>query len=654
MRRGGRSDNKSYQHDNNHHNHSGGPGGPPHAENHSRQEKNNGPHPGPHHDGAAPHSAFNGTQHSHSHHLPDSGVPQYTGTYGRASKDYVSLFRPYPVHTPSMDVCEIMHRYGDIRVPLNLCRTMKNWTSSIPLSPESLEHPPIHLNTPIPLIVNSTPLPAPQETQSPSYDANHPRIEIRILLVSGAPIDISAPKVGQQHHSNDKISFIMFERFGEAEERHLSIPGGLFDPLLDSISGEPSNLITDEELVRATKRIGRQQLGLDLTPCSQFYRFLEFEYSTTSSYINHRVIYVLPSIWDLLHERTEFEAAWRAWKSEEIKNGWRNDVLRLHKHLTEVDRSTRAYEDLQGRIRDREAQLQLPVTLSPELARPPDAPAVLMTEYTGAPNNGKIVMCTLTHIIQLRDPAFAEICMVAAGFDEYLQCFFGSGIYAHLALMLADLTEDKAPLHFGSVLLAARKRPHALQTPPFANSSPSQQHQDQVKTESEPSAKRPVKVEVKSENGELHSLRPDAPSMTSLDAQHQQLAFNNTHPHGNAHPGAHHAHQAVEPVQSVPYTPGRAPPLMPQCRDYRLMQAFRYFDLNRLGFIRGEDCERLLLTLGLGLSRATALDLTAAGHVQLPHHPTIAADYKPADPLRYKPVCDWLKSHGLTMPSSGR
>ena len=525
---------------------------------------------------------------------------------------------------------------------------MKTWTNSIPLGPESLEHPPIYLNTVMPVMVNSSPVAPPHSLHPPPSTGT--RIEVRLLLISGAPIDISAPKTGRQHHSNDKISFLMFERITDREERQLYLPGGAFDSLLDSVSGRPSPQISDEELIRAATRLSREQLSLDLSPCTKWYRFLEFEYSATSASIDNRVIYVIPSVWELLSAPPSYEA-WCAWKSTELRVPLYNDITRLRHHLSTILPHSAAYEDLTRRLKDMEAQVNAPLELPPGLATPPDSPVLLLSTHSSVPYSGKLVMCTLTHLLQLEGSTNAELAMVARGFDEYLQQFYGTSIYVHLALMLDRLLKNDRPLQFGSVLLSARKRPRSKQTPAVPRTVSPNDQPLPTKTEPEPSAKRPVKVEVKAENGEPHPIRPDAPSIAAVEAQLSPSPTNASQANDPHHQSATHPQPPVEPVLSVPPTPGRAPPKMPQQRDYRLMQAFRYFDLNRLGFLRGEDCERLLLTLGLGLTRATALNLTAAGSVNLSHSPTIASGYNPNDPMRYKPVCDWLRGGDYIMPS---
>lgn len=583
----------------------------------------------------------------------DQGYPHYTGRFGRVSKDYVPLFRPYPVRTSSLDACESMHRFPDIRIPLTLRKIEKSWTKTIPIGPDSIESPPIAINTPVPLLINASAMPSPYASSAPISALTNDgatQIEVRVLLILGAPIDISAPKVGQQHHSNDKISFILLERTGEMNERSLVPPGGVFDPLLDSVSGQATSQISDEELVRAATRCVREQLSLDLSPCTKWFRFAEFEYTATSTSVNHRVIYVIPSVWELLLEGPAFESAWRAWKSEELKNGMWSDIARLRSHLKGLPPNSLTYDDLERRLKEKEAQLNVPMNLPPELSTAPERPALLLRTFS---DSGLAVTATLTHLLQMTEPSTAELALVAHSFDEFLQFYFGSSIYTHLALMHAELVEGATPLKFDAVELTTRKRSHEQQLPPPESSSPTEPSIHVKQENSEPETKKIVKVEVKPEYEESHMLRPDAPSMASLDAQYQTHASSPSAAQGSLAGPASHPHQASEAIQSVPHAPGRAPPMMPQHRDYRLMQAFRYFDLNRLGFVRGEDCERILLTLGLGLSRATALDLASSGDVALRRQRNASTSgYNPTDPLRYKPICDWLKAHGFVLPSS--
>ena len=87
------------------------------------------------------------------------------------------------------------------------------------------------------------------------------------------------------------------------------------------------------------------------------------------------------------------------------------------------------------------------------------------------------------------------------------------------------------------------------------------------------------------------------------------------------------------------------PPKTPEARDYRLMQALRYFDMHRLGLIRGEDLEIIFLTLGVDqITGRVATELAACADSTLPHKPFLLTNYESFKTIRYKPICDWLKN----------
>lgn len=603
------------------------------------------------------------------------GHTHYPGVQGLNSKDYVPYYRPYPIATFETDICELSHRFSDVQAPGDLCRILKHWVRTVPCNSSIIDSPPIDLNSTIPLLFDNSLVSAASASFNPHL-IGHPSpnpytmtnlqkskmgagatsksgskavvIEVRVLIPIGSPIDISAPKTGNLHHSNEKMTFLLLETIAEDGGPHFVVPGGFFDPLLDSESGVPESNVSDSELITASIRLMRDQLSLDLTPCKTWYRFLELEYGMSPAHVHKRVIYMIPKIIEAVVDGSpEFAATWRRWKSEEQKAPIRDDIVKLRHHMKQLSQTASGASNLaqlEARLAQKETELN-EYTLPPEFSPPEKAMLIVRPNPESTAGCASAVTASLFAILQWKGAmpdSMIELYFVAQAFDEYLQRYFGICIFLHVAIMLSHYSQNEINLAFAGVELAAIKP----STQPAQNASNNNQigyndpYQDNnAATET----KRVAKIEIKSEFSPAHTMQPDAPSQAEIDAQLGQgdqsssfttsLAPNVQTEHGEKRPGIH-----------------RAPAQMPEHRDYRIMQAFRYFDLHRLGFIRGRDLEKIFLSLGLGLSRATALALVAASDESLPRRPSIDTKYDPLAPLRYRPTCDWLSARGYAVP----
>jgi len=93
---------------------------------------------------------------------------------------------------------------------------------------------------------------------------------------------------------------------GKRDRSELLCPGGSWDPALD---GEEPN---DESLIRTAIRTMKELSGLDLSGCTQWYKFMEVHYfrpetSEANSHTEINAIFI-PDAWNIIPSVEEFTA----------------------------------------------------------------------------------------------------------------------------------------------------------------------------------------------------------------------------------------------------------------------------------------------------------------------------------------------------------
>jgi hypothetical protein len=574
----------------------------------------------------------------------------------REALPYATYFRHYTVKVPYMSLIDLKRMHTDLSTRTDMIGIKNTWNNTIPLLPQCNDFPQIPVNFSIPTNIDNSAVPLNWVIrQPPSMPPQGFRTQVRVLLIRGSPIDISAPKGGSVH-SNNNITFMLLERSRDPKNPSLSCPGGVYDPIIDGIGqntslSDDSTTIGDAQLIRTAIRTVKQQLSLDLSQCSKWFRFMEVEYGRDSAHVNDRVVYLIPSVWNILPTDEEFPELWRAHRNLELNAEAITQMESLKSRMMDIhDIHSPQYVDVKAQLTAKESQLNQ-FTVSPSEVIPPK-PLLLIHTNPSETNGRQATNYTLQNLLQLdlRSSSTAsddmiELFLFGHRFDEYLQCFFGTSILTHIAIMRDQVLRGQRPILLEDVELVInpsnsnRKKRSRDQIMPSEVAYPNQFDQSDPL---EPTVK--VKREIKHEITELDDNPPFIPPPetfnppVSPDANHLSL-----------HPEA-----PVDMATSgVPLDETRSrPPLKPEHRDYRLMQAFRYFDLNRLGFLRGEDLECIFMTLGLGITGNIAVELAAASDISLPHHPFLTSGYDPHKTLKYKPVCDWLKSVGLSLPSA--
>lgn len=634
---------------------------------------------------------------------------------------YAVYLRCYALKRVYLDMIDLKKLHPSMSCPVELNGVKIHWPETIPISTLSTTLPSIPINFSVPMSINNEIVPPTWSSKPPTRPlAGTNRTQVRVLLIRGSPIDISAPKSGSVH-SNNNITFLLLEKVREGKLLSISAPGGVFDPKLDDRESKtlPQHP-NDPALIRTAIRTVKEQLNLDLTACSKWYRFLDVEYSRDATSTDDRIVYFIPSVWELLPTEQDFPALWHEHHKIELQSEALMQIARLKNRLSVTQEGSPQYDEIQLEITRREDETRY-FTEPPQNAPIPPKPMLLIRVNPDATNGQRATSYTLQNMLDLDVRGettleeVSELFLVAHRFDEYLQCFFGTSIFVHAAMMRDYVLRGQRPLNLEGVPLTvhlpdpkSKKRSWDEQTPVSPTHLPEQQT-------FEAQATQPVKREIKLENPTSTDspsttapvgssiIKPDPGCATSdfqaagdtchpstLDprqyhpsyqdadsSHHQNHASQNTGPqNASSHQNSSSLQNASPnpPASNPVHTPNSAtgtspnaplprelgvpldsqrarPPLVPEFRDYRLMQAFRYFDLHRLGFLQGDDLVNIFLSLGLGINRKIAVELSAAADVSLPHYPFIHSGFEGDKHVRYKPACDWLSSMGFALPT---
>ncbi|XP_028835033.1 cell cycle and apoptosis regulator protein 2 isoform X2 [Denticeps clupeoides] len=189
---------------------------------------------------------------------------------------------------------EMQRRYPHLHLPDSFLQLKISWAESHP------PHKPLPLSGPCGFHVGS----AQPETQTTPQNSTDPSFTVKVILLSlptpedlyGQCCGLAQENQGTQGgavHPTALIKFLLSESKGE-----LQLLGGRWSPQGDGQSPdkEPSTLI--HTAVRCVK----EQAGLDLQPCTQWYKMAEVQYLSEQL---ETVVFMLPDIWNLTHTEEE-------------------------------------------------------------------------------------------------------------------------------------------------------------------------------------------------------------------------------------------------------------------------------------------------------------------------------------------------------------
>ncbi|XP_029108986.1 cell cycle and apoptosis regulator protein 2 isoform X2 [Scleropages formosus] len=208
------------------------------------------------------------------------------------------LFSRFPRDGSACDSLEMQRRYPHLPLPDSFFHLQLSWTESFP--PDR----PLTLPGPCRFHVGSSQSPAPVASAAGSgaeYTA-------KVILLSVPSVEELCQRccgLSQEHqdtaggavHPTALIKFLLGEAGGE-----LQVLGGHWCPQEDGVSPAKEPL----SLVRTAVRCVKEQAGLDLGPCSQWFRLAEVRYLSAEKV--ETVVFFLPDVWRIVPTEEEWAA----------------------------------------------------------------------------------------------------------------------------------------------------------------------------------------------------------------------------------------------------------------------------------------------------------------------------------------------------------
>ncbi|ERE87970.1 hypothetical protein H671_1g3412 [Cricetulus griseus] len=212
---------------------------------------------------------------------------------------------PYSVDSPVCDFLELQRRYRSLLVPSDFLSVHLSWLSAFPLSqPFSLHHPSR-------IQVSSEKEAAPDTGAEPSPVDSDPTYSSKVLLLSSPGLeefyrccmmfvdDMAEPRETPEHPLK-QLKFLL----GRKEEEAVLV-GGEWSPSLDGLDPQADPQV----LVRTAIRCAQAQTGIDLSTCTKWWRFAEFQYLQPGPPRRlHTVVVYLPDVWTIMPTLEEWEA----------------------------------------------------------------------------------------------------------------------------------------------------------------------------------------------------------------------------------------------------------------------------------------------------------------------------------------------------------
>ncbi|XP_071008567.1 cell cycle and apoptosis regulator protein 2-like [Oncorhynchus clarkii lewisi] len=203
-----------------------------------------------------------------------------------------ALFSCFPRDCVSCDSLELQRRYPHLPLPPSVCHLSISWIDSFPPSQ------PLPFPLPQPCLYHIGPVEPDQHIHTEREGAE---CTVKVLLLSMASSeelyrqccglqDRKEQQEGAMHPAS-LIKFLLGEVGGEF--RALGGPW-----CLETDGGGPSPLKDPRALLRTALRCVREQSGLDLSGCSQWYKMAELSYVCEGKL--ETVVFLLPDVWRIV------------------------------------------------------------------------------------------------------------------------------------------------------------------------------------------------------------------------------------------------------------------------------------------------------------------------------------------------------------------
>ncbi|XP_012889897.1 PREDICTED: cell cycle and apoptosis regulator protein 2 isoform X2 [Dipodomys ordii] len=518
---------------------------------------------------------------------------------------------PYSVDSPICDFLELQRRYRSLLVPSDFLSVHLSWLSAFPLSqPFSLHHPSR-------IQVSSEKEAAPDSGAEPSSVGSDPTYSSKVLLLSSPGLeelyrccmlfvdDMAEPKEAPEHPLK-QLKFLL----GRKEEEAVLV-GGDWSPSLDGLDPQADPQV----LVRTAIRCVQAQTGIDLSTCTKWWRFAEFQYLQPGPPRRlHTVVIYLPDIWTIMPTLEEWEALCqqKATEADPPPQDAPSEAESTEQASDVVEQAAAA--DTSKRNADTpEATAQQEVdTDLPEAPPPPLEPAVMAQPGC--------VSLSLHAIVEDRRPKERisfEVTVLAELFLEMLQRDFGYRIYKMLLSLPEKVVSPPETEKEEAAKEEAVKEEEATKEE-VAKESKDEVQNEGTAAESDTPLKEDGLLPKPPSSGGEEEEKPRAEAAEdlcemALDPDLLLLRDDGEEEFGTKledsevrSVASNQSEMEFSSLQDMPKELDPSAVLPLDC-----LLAFVFFDANWCGYLHRRDLERVLLTLGLQLSAEQAKQLVS-------------------------------------------
>ncbi|XP_059958500.1 cell cycle and apoptosis regulator protein 2 isoform X4 [Mesoplodon densirostris] len=508
---------------------------------------------------------------------------------------------PYTVDSSTCDFLELQRRYRTLLVPSDFLAVHLSWLSAFPLSqPFSLHHPSR-------IQASSEKLPAPDAGAEPTPTDSDPAYSSKVLLLSSPGLeelyrccmlfvdDMAEPRETPEHPLK-QIKFLL----GQKEEEVVLV-GGEWSPSLDGLDpkGDP------QVLVRTAIRCAQAQTGIDLSACTKWWRFAEFQYLQLGPPRRLQTVVVyLPDIWTIMPTLEEWEALCQQ-KAAEAAPPPQEETEPTEQA---ADASEQAADTSKQNAENPEvtAQQEMDTDL-PEAPPPPLEPAVMARP--------SCVNLSIHSIVEDRRPKERisfEVMVLAELFLEMLQRDFGYRIYKMLlslpekVVAAPEPEKEEAAKEEEAVKEEAKESKDEVQSEGTAAESDAPPKEDGLLPKP-PSSGGEEEEKPRGEVSEdLCEMALDPELLLLRDDGEEEFAGAKLEDSEVRSVASNQSEMEFSSLQDMPKELDPSPVLPLDC-----LLAFVFFDANWCGYLHRRDLERILLTLGLRLSAEQAKQLVS-------------------------------------------
>ncbi|XP_059871140.1 cell cycle and apoptosis regulator protein 2 isoform X2 [Delphinus delphis] len=496
---------------------------------------------------------------------------------------------PYTVDSSTCDFLELQRRYRTLLVPADFLAVHLSWLSAFPLSqPFSLHHPSR-------IQASSEKEPAPDAGAEPTSTDSDPAYSSKVLLLSSPGLeelyrccmlfvdDMTEPRETPEHPLK-QIKFLL----GQKEEEVVLV-GGEWSPSLDGLDpkGDP------QVLVRTAIRCAQAQTGIDLSACTKWWRFAEFQYLQLGPPRRLQTVVVyLPDIWTIMPTLEEWEALCQQ-KAAEAAPPPQEVPVETEPTEQAADASEQAADTSKQNAENPEvtAQQEMDTDL-PEAPPPPLEPAVMARP--------SCVNLSIHSIVEDRRPKERisfEVMVLAELFLEMLQRDFGYRIYKMLLSLpekvvaapepeKEEAAKEEEAVKEESKESKDEKEDGLLPKPPSSGGEEEEKPRGEVSEDLCEMALDPELLLLRDDGEEEFGAKLEDSEVRSVASNQSEMEFSS--------------------LQDMPKELDPSPVLPLDC-----LLAFVFFDANWCGYLHRRDLERILLTLGLRLSAEQAKQLVS-------------------------------------------